>query len=297
MSGAQTMKIYSIIARIEEELEESPRTKFGGSSNKRVVEIDRLFDLLGDLKVTIPEDIRRATGILAEADNMINDAKEKADEIMASSQEEADQILQQAQTAAENMYRQAQEEYQTKVSDSEVYKAAFARANDITSEAESNANQIYNGARKYADEILSDLQQYLSDYHKMITENRKELNVIPESEQPADPSTEPVHDFNDTVVQADKVEYHEYQSAPNYSAPRMDYRPEQQAMYRNDSSLDYDNPPQMDTYEDESQEYEEKKPKRKGILQRMFEIEDDEYADDDDYEEEEPKKKTRSRRK
>lgn len=54
MSGAQTMKIYSIIARIEEELEESPRTKFGGSSNKRVVEIDRLFDLLGDLKVTIP---------------------------------------------------------------------------------------------------------------------------------------------------------------------------------------------------------------------------------------------------
>ena len=78
MSSAQTMKIYSIISRIEQELEESPRTKFAGATNKRIVEIDRLFDLLSDLKVTIPEDIRRATGIIAEADNTIRDAKENA---------------------------------------------------------------------------------------------------------------------------------------------------------------------------------------------------------------------------
>ena len=49
------MKIYSIISSIEQELEESPRTKFGGQS-RRVVEIERLYDLLGDLKVTIPEE-------------------------------------------------------------------------------------------------------------------------------------------------------------------------------------------------------------------------------------------------
>ena len=59
MSSAQTMKIYSIISRIEQELEERPRTKFAGATNKRIVEIVRLFDLLSDLKVTIPEDIRR----------------------------------------------------------------------------------------------------------------------------------------------------------------------------------------------------------------------------------------------
>ena len=76
------MKIYSIISSIEQELEESPRTKFGGQS-RRIVEIERLYDLLGDLKVTIPEDIRRATGVLAEADNRINDAKEQAEEILA----------------------------------------------------------------------------------------------------------------------------------------------------------------------------------------------------------------------
>ena len=77
MSSAQTMKIFSIINRIKQELEESPRSKFGGT-NKRVVEVDRLLDLLEDLKVVIPEDIRRATGIISEAENTIADAKESA---------------------------------------------------------------------------------------------------------------------------------------------------------------------------------------------------------------------------
>ena len=40
MSSAQTMKVYSIISRIEQELDESPRTKFAGSTSKRIVEID-----------------------------------------------------------------------------------------------------------------------------------------------------------------------------------------------------------------------------------------------------------------
>ena len=82
------MKIFSIINRIKQELEESPRSKFGGG-NKRVVEVDRLLDLLEDLKVVIPEDIRRANGIIAEADNTINDAKDQANDILDDAQKKA----------------------------------------------------------------------------------------------------------------------------------------------------------------------------------------------------------------
>ena len=190
MSSAQTMKIYSIISRIEQELEESPRTKFAGATNKRIVEIDRLFDLLSDLKVTIPEDIRRATGILAEANNTIRDARENAKDMVEQAQQEADQIMGQAQASAENLYHQAQVDFENRVSESEVYKEAFARAKEITTEAETNANAIYNGARKYADEILCDLQRYMSEYHEMIGANRKELGVTPDI-QPAAPVTPP----------------------------------------------------------------------------------------------------------
>ena len=176
MSSAQTMKIFSIINRIKQELEESPRSKFGGG-NKRVVEVDRLLDLLEDLKVVIPEDIRRATGILSEAENTIADAKENAVEIVEQAHQEADTILGQAQARADSIRADAQAEFDHRVGESEVYKEAFTRASGIAAEAEENATAIYNGARKYADEILVDLQRYLAEYHQMIEANRKELGV------------------------------------------------------------------------------------------------------------------------
>ena len=170
------MKIFSIINRIKQELEESPRSKFGGG-NKRVVEVDRLLDLLEDLKVVIPEDIRRATGILSEAENTIADAKENAIEIVEQAHQEADTILSQAQAHADSIRADAQAEFDHRVGESEVYKEAFTRASGIAAEAEENATAIYNGARKYADEILVDLQRYLAEYHQMIEVNRKELGV------------------------------------------------------------------------------------------------------------------------
>ena len=81
MSSAQTMKIYSIISRIEQVLNDSPKYKLSGG-NRKIVEVGELFDLLGDLKVTIPEDIRRASGIIAEEGNILGDANEQAEEIV-----------------------------------------------------------------------------------------------------------------------------------------------------------------------------------------------------------------------
>ncbi len=186
------MKIFSIINRIKQELEESPRSKFGGG-NKRVVEVDRLLDLLEDLKVVIPEDIRRATGILSEAENTIADAKENAVEIVEQAHQEADTILGQAQAQADSIRADAQAEFDHRVGESEVYKEAFTRASGIAAEAEENATAIYNGARKYADEILVDLQRYLAEYHQMIEANRKELGVDDVAVPVAAPVVAPAH--------------------------------------------------------------------------------------------------------
>ena len=294
MSNAQTMKIYSIISRIEEELRESPSPKFANNTNKRIVEIERLFDLLEDLKVTIPEDIRRATGILAEADNMIADAKDNCDEIIENAQKEANQILEQAQTSAEQLYKDAQTEFESRVSDSEVYKMAFEKANEITAEAENNANQIYNGARKYADDLLTDLQKYLSEYHSLISDNRKELNVVPEDKQPNDLVTEPAKEFDEKIAQSKQIEYKEFTDPSPRPVPKKPFF---------ENPQDFEKPAAVSVaYSDDSDDYdeEEEKPKKKSFFQKMFEIEDDDdedfeddYEDDEEDEEEEkkPKKK------
>ena len=184
MSSAQTMKIYSIISRIEQVLNDSPKYKLSGG-NRKIVEVGELFDLLGDLKVTIPEDIRRASGIIAEESNILGDANEQADEIVNKAKADAEDLMQQAQEAAEKVYNQSVQEYEALVSEESVYREAAERAKQIQQEAIDNANAITNGSRQYADDMLADVQRYLNDYIKMLNANREELNgqAAPEYEE------------------------------------------------------------------------------------------------------------------
>jgi hypothetical protein len=184
MSSAQTMKIYSIISRIEQVLTDSPKYKLGGG-NKKIVEVEELFDLLGDLKVTIPEDIRRASGIIAEESNILGDANEQAEETINKAKADAEDLMRQAQEAAEKVYNQSVQEYEALVSQESVYQEAVARSRQMQQEAMDNANAIANGARQYADDMLADVQRYMTDYIKMLNANREELNVqaVPEYEE------------------------------------------------------------------------------------------------------------------
>ena len=181
MSSAQTMKIYSIISRIEQVLNDSPKYKLGGG-NKKIVEVEELFDLLGDLKVTIPEDIRRASGIIAEETNILGDANEQAEETISKAKADAEDLMRQAQEAAEKVYNQSVQEYEALVSEESVYQEAVARAKQMQQEAMDNANAITNGSRQYADDMLADVQRYMNEYIKMLNANREELNVRPAPE-------------------------------------------------------------------------------------------------------------------
>ena len=320
MSSAQTMKIFSIINRIKQELEESPRSKFGGTT-KRVVEVDRLLDLLEDLKVVIPEDIRRATGIISEADNLLADAKESAQDIVEQAHQEADTILSQAEGEAAGIRSNAQSEFESRVSESEIYNEAFRRASGIASEAEENANAIYNGARKYADEILVDLQRYLAEYHQIIEQNRKELGVTEESAPipvaPKPVAPEPKYAPEPPVAYAqpqyaEQPRYNEaqYVEQPRPQAPRSQTaRQPRVAPHTGVERMPMDEDPgltrqfarpdRMGASMDEAAPQRrpaprvEEPPKKKGLFQRILEAddEDEELEEDEGWTEEPDQKK------
>ena len=63
-NNTQIMQIFTIIGQLEDMIERSPRPKLGNGANKRVIDAEEMIDLLGDLKVTIPEDIRRANRMM-----------------------------------------------------------------------------------------------------------------------------------------------------------------------------------------------------------------------------------------
>lgn len=144
--------ILDLIAQLETVIEESPRPKIGGS-NRRIVDRETIIDLIGDLRVTIPDEVRWAQSVLAEKDSILAKAREEA----------------------ETLQREAKAQHELLVSEHEVYRDASERSEKMLKSARDAAAMTSDGAKNYADDILVDLQRYLREYGDIIESNRREL--------------------------------------------------------------------------------------------------------------------------
>ena len=181
-NSVQNMQIFTIIGQLEELIEKSPRPKIGGSANKRIISADEIMDLLGDLKVTIPEDIRRANSVIIESQTMIDNAEEHAKEVVAKAQQDSEMLIVKAQATAKDIHEKAQAEYERLISEDEIYQEAQRRGKLLAMKAEANAGMVFNSAKKYADDVLRDLENFLDEYKQLVAINRKDLDVRTDSE-------------------------------------------------------------------------------------------------------------------
>jgi len=188
--NGQNMMIYSIIEQIEDAIENSPKPKMGGGANKRNVDLAEMQDLIGDLKVTIPEDIRRANSVLVQANTMLDNADEHARELVESAQMEAEAIIEAAKRDAEGILAEARKEFERMVSEDEIYQEAQKSAKLLAMKAEYNADMVFENAKVYADGILADVAKYLENYNKQIAANRVELGAK-SAAKPAQPQPLP----------------------------------------------------------------------------------------------------------
>lgn len=177
------MQIYTIIGQIEDVLEASQKPKIGGGPTKRIVDIEELKDLLGDLKVTIPDDIRRANSVILESSTMLDNAAENAKDLVDNAQSQADDLIAQANATSERIVEKAKQEYERLVSEDEIYQEAQKRAQLLAMKAEHNAALVYENAKCYANDVLLDLENFLNEYRQLVDKNRCTL----EAKQPAQP--------------------------------------------------------------------------------------------------------------
>ncbi len=197
-----TIKSFEKISELEKAIESSPAPRFSGS-DRRIVDTEEMFDIIGDIKVTIPKDIRRANSILADAENITANAESYATELVDNAQSRCEQILQEAEAKrdamiakaekdAEDIVAKANAERERLISEHEVTAEAERRADLLERKAEYNANLVYDNAKAYADDVLGSLMRFLEEYYSMVEVNRKDLGVVP---QP---------DFNKAPAQAEE---------------------------------------------------------------------------------------------
>ena len=119
------------------------------------VRIDReaVYDILDQMRATIPEEIKQARWIVKERQEMLAEAKR-----------EADRIVEEAKDKAE---RQASQQ--------EVVKLAEKQAADLLDDARMREREVRLGAEDYADEVLGTLEVNLEKFTAAVRRGRERL--------------------------------------------------------------------------------------------------------------------------
>ena len=105
-----------------------------------VVDADECLDIIDQMHISIPEEVKQAKRIQQERDRLISQAKEESERIIAL----------------------AREESQTLISDHEILKAAEAQRQAILEEGRGEVREMRKGTDAYVIDVLSQLEDQLS---------------------------------------------------------------------------------------------------------------------------------------
>lgn len=144
------MEILELIEALEDKIEQSTTIPFWG---KGIIDKDELLDMLQEIRVKFPDEMKQAKWV-----------KEERQRIIADAQKEAASIIQ-----------GAEDKIVALINEHEITKQAYEQANQIIEKAQSNSHEIRIGANQYADEILRHVEEELLSVSDTIRANRKEL--------------------------------------------------------------------------------------------------------------------------
>ncbi len=145
------MEILELLEQIEDILESGVNIPLTGG--KCLVDRDAILEIVQDIRLKLPDDIKQAKRI----------TEEKA------------RLMAEAQQEAENIIKNAESRIAALVDENEITKKAYEQAEVIISNAKKNAREIRLGTREYADSVLNKVEEILEDTLDVIKVNRQEL--------------------------------------------------------------------------------------------------------------------------
>lgn len=142
------MDILHLIDRLEEILNESRPFPF---TRNVIVDEDKVLDLIDQMRVAIPDEVKKAQQLLAQRDRVLAQAQEEANRTLGLAREKSDQlverdaIVQAAHVRAEEIIAQARVDIQDTRRDADEY--ALETLTRLEIELDRSLNQVRNGIR------------------------------------------------------------------------------------------------------------------------------------------------------
>lgn len=149
-------KIEQMVEEIEEYIDSCKYKRF--SNTEIIVNKDEIEELLRELRVKAPDEIKRYQKIISNKEAILQDANVKAEQMINKAQEYTKGMINESE-----IMRQAYETAQVYIND------AARQAQEIVDAAVNDANNIRMSAMQYADDSLSNIQNILDT---AITQNQ-----------------------------------------------------------------------------------------------------------------------------
>ena len=161
------MDIQHLVDRLEQILNESFRLPL---SPYLFVDEERVFDIIDQMRVAIPEEVKRANRIEAEKDRILAQAKEEAERIRGLARQEANEL----------------------VNRDGITHSAQQRADNIMERAKRDAEALRRDADVYVIEVLAKLEEDLLRSLSVVRNGLRKVQTEQEVVAPA-PVPEEVH--------------------------------------------------------------------------------------------------------
>ena len=147
------MDILQLIDRLEELFNQSKSIPL---TRNVMVDEDRMLDIIDQMRIAIPEEVKKAQQLLGQRDRVLAQAQEEANRTLELARQKADQLVtkdmvaQEASRRAEQILAQARTDAENVRIDADDY--VLDSLNQLQAELERITNQVANGIRTVKDE-------------------------------------------------------------------------------------------------------------------------------------------------
>lgn len=160
------MDIQHLVDRLEQALNESTRVPLSAFI---VVNEEKIYSLLDQMRVAVPEEIKRANRVEAEKDRILAQAKEEAERIRELARQEAGELVR----------RDA------------IVNAAQARAEHLVEKARRDSDVLRQEADVYIMDVLNRLEEDLMRTLKVVQNGVQKIQTDQAARQSAAELAEP----------------------------------------------------------------------------------------------------------
>lgn len=180
-------RIEQIISEIEDYIASCKPVPL--SSTKIAVNKEELDELIRELRLKTPDEIKKYQKLISNKDAILMDAKEQADRMIREAQVQTEELINEHE-----IMQRAIEQANAVIAD------ASAKAQQIVDRAVEDAGNIRLGAIQYTDDMLGNLQMIIehslennkAKYDALISSLNKDLNIVVSNRKELRPEPETV---------------------------------------------------------------------------------------------------------